>query len=319
MDCCEPIEGASSNGFPSPTDWKNSIAVFTADSSSTLSYKGFEMTGLQLTSVLVCIASSVLTNANSTKTIELKWKKHYDSAKVEAQKSKRPLVVVIDKPDSKKEKIDETKLTNQDREKITKEKFELVRVDATTDYGKKVAAAFGATRFPYTAVTDDKSKRIVFRKQGQMSKNDWTLALAKSGKTKVVDQAGKKDVVAKPVVDSTRVHWQYDFASAKAMSQATNRPVFLYLTAPGCTYCEIMKADAMTKPWIIQDLNANFVPVQINGREQISIAQQFGVRMYPTLVAIAPTGEILDMWNGYRSLSDFESHLNIIKSRIPHQ
>lgn len=148
------------------------------------------MSVVQITFSLVCIAASVV--ANSPNDAHLQWKKHYDSSKQSAQAGKRPMLVVLENPTKKSEKIDETKLTDKDRKILAKEKFELCRVDVNTDYGKRVAKAFGASVFPYTVVTDDSSKRIVFRKPGQMSEQDWTLALAKN--------------IREPAAQSVRVH-----------------------------------------------------------------------------------------------------------------
>ena len=279
------------------------------------------MSILQVAGILVCAASTVLTNSSPGKTTtQLKWHRHYDMAKAVAQRAKRPLVVVIEKPDSAAEKIDDSKLTGKDRAKLTREKFELVRVDATTDYGKKVAAAFGARKFPYTAVTDQKSVRIVYRKAGQMSPKDWTLALARSTGDRLGQQ---RTVVQKPIVeDSTKknapveIKWQSDLSTAMELAQTQKRPVFLYLTAPGCTYCEIMKQDAFKQPHIIKDVNSNFVPVQINGREQRDVSTRFHVSQYPTLVVIEPDHTVVETWNSYRSRADFEAHLKIAKSRL---
>jgi hypothetical protein len=157
------------------------------------------MSVIQITSVLVCIASSVVGNSPAEK-VALRWRDHYEVAKNVAQAAEHPLLVVLENPTKTTEKIDETKLNEQDRQTIATQEFELVRVDVNTDYGKRVAAAFGATKFPYTAVTDDRSVNIVYRKAGQMSERDWTVALAKSKQTEIqVVQAAKQIVYPQPV------------------------------------------------------------------------------------------------------------------------
>ena len=123
--------------------------------------------------------------AASTMAVEgkgLQWNKNYGQSKRVAQAAKRPMLLVLEDPKQRK-KLDETKLSKNERTILTKEKFELCRVDVTTDYGKRVAQAFGAKTFPYTVVTDDASKNIVYRKPGPMSQSDWTLALAKPRRT----------------------------------------------------------------------------------------------------------------------------------------
>ena len=137
-----------------------------------------EMTVVSVTSIVVCLASSVVTSPTTEATLQ--WQEHYGAAKRLAQKTERPLLVVLENPANPAGKIDETKISEKDRQAIAKQKFELVRVDVNTDYGKRVAKAFGAKSFPYTAVTDDRSVNIVYRKAGPMSEKDWRVALAKS-------------------------------------------------------------------------------------------------------------------------------------------
>lgn len=124
--------------------------------------------------------SAVVVHGESTEIREISWNTHYGVAKRSAEQTQRPLLVVIENPDNTDTKIDESKLDSKSREELRRQKFEIVRVDATTKYGELVAKAFGVERFPYTAVTDNGSKKIVFRKSGPMSKSDWMLAFAKS-------------------------------------------------------------------------------------------------------------------------------------------
>lgn len=160
------------------------------------------MSFAQLTLTIMLTAATTVTTLGAN---NLQWKSHYGTAKRSAQATQRPLVVVIEHS-HEQDQIDDGSLGNDSREILASKDFELVKVDANTDYGKRVALAFGAREFPYTAVTDDASKRIVFRKSGQMSESDWTLALAKSIKTETTlepqpaKQVSEVVVVQKPVV-----------------------------------------------------------------------------------------------------------------------
>lgn len=156
------------------------------------------MTIVSVTGIVVCLASSVVTSPSEK--AALQWGDHYGSAKKVAQATKRPLLVVLENPAKVTEKIDEATLHEKDRQAIAKQRFELVRVNVNTDYGKRVAAAFGATEFPYTAVTDGRSVNIVYRKAGQMTTKDWTLALAKSRRAPIPNAVSVSNSAAwKPI------------------------------------------------------------------------------------------------------------------------
>lgn len=275
------------------------------------------MTLIQITSVLAILISGVVSSASGDS--GLSWKRHYDSAKRIAQAAKKPLVVVLENPKSANQKIDISKLAANDLRMLSKGSFELCRVDATTDYGKKVAAAFGAREFPYTVVTDNKSKRIVFRKPGQMSRKDWTLALAKS-RTAADDV--DRVVARKVVVDDTSqsmsqsIQWQSSFEEAQAAMREQKRPLLLFLTAPGCLYCDKLKSDAFSQSSVIDEINKSFVAVQVNGRERKDVSGRFQFAMYPTLVVMHHTGEVVEMWSGFKGTADFNEHIEIAKSRL---
>jgi|GEM_PF-3029925 len=271
------------------------------------------MTHVQLSTVLIFMA--VFANyAEAANQTELHWQKHYDLAKEVAQQKARPLVVVLENPKVNSEKIDETKLCEKKRKQLTTDHFELVRVDVNTNYGKRVAAAFGAKQFPYTAVTDDRSTRIVFRKAGQMSEKDWTLALAKSAKTK------ENRVVVKKVATPTKyglssVQWSKSFESATSDSLSKDKPLFLFLTAPGCTYCEILKREALTRQYVIDELNTSFTSVMVDGRARKDLADRFGVKTFPKLVVMR-SGEVIEAWSGFQTANVFESHLSSAKAKL---
>ena len=57
--------------------------------------------------------------------------------------------------------------------------YRLCRVDVSTEYGQKVAQAFGATQFPHTAIIDKTGSTVLFKKPGQIGAEEWQTTLAK--------------------------------------------------------------------------------------------------------------------------------------------
>ena len=213
--------------------------------------------------LMVLAASSATTNSSGQK--NLQWKKHYEAAKQSAQAAKRPLVVVIEDP-SAEEKLDEESLSKDSRDILVQEDFELVRVNAATDYGKRVAAAFGAKKLPYTAVTNEMSSKIVFRKAGRTSKTDWTLALAESVKTKgmAAEEVVSQPVVSQPVVTAEHVA----VASQSPVHASVSQPVYSEPVTTATTQPIYSQPTTVFKPIISQDM---FAP---NGMYVMPIGQQ---------------------------------------------
>jgi hypothetical protein len=132
--------------------------------------------------VLLMAAMSVA-NLAVTTTTELDWSDHYANAKVQAAAEHRPLLVVLEDSANPQGRFDQQALASQDSQVELLHNFRLCRMDVTTDYGKRVAAAFGAKQFPFTAITDNSAQYITFQAGGTMSPEQWnqTLATRKDG------------------------------------------------------------------------------------------------------------------------------------------
>ena len=120
-----------------------------------------------------------------TATGDLDWSTHYGNAKRKAEQTNRPLLVVLENPAVAADRLDDTAL-NGSKERM--KSYQLCRVDVTTAYGKRVAAAFGVKELPYTAVTDHSARFITFRRAGKMSSVEWTQALGNSARVITASQ-----------------------------------------------------------------------------------------------------------------------------------
>lgn len=114
-----------------------------------------------------------------TQETEQTWHSDYGKALAEAKQDGRPLLVVIEKSDTPAKKFDETKLSKAAGAKIVLANYKLCRVDASTDYGKKVADAFKATEFPHASIIDKTGKVQLFKKSGDMQPAQWNETLDK--------------------------------------------------------------------------------------------------------------------------------------------
>lgn len=136
---------------------------------------------------LLFLAAFASANLAVSATGDLEWTTHYAQAKKSAAEHHRPLLVVLEDPNDPESKFDEAQMVNDESNRELAGKFELCRVDVTTEYGKRVAKAFGANELPYTAITDKSAKFITFRKAGKMNAEQWasTMSETKDGATTV--------------------------------------------------------------------------------------------------------------------------------------
>lgn len=126
------------------------------------------------------------------------WQSSYGTALEQTRSDDRPLLVVIDKPSEEGKHVGSDLLTGQDVAGLLKP-YDLCRVDASTEYGKKVAAAFKTQSFPYLAFVDKSGSVILHSHTGSVSEKQWSELLTKYQ----TGQRPVKHTVAKPVTSSS--------------------------------------------------------------------------------------------------------------------
>ena len=105
------------------------------------------------------------------------WSPDYAKAFGSAKASQRPLLVVLEKPQEPSAQVKQASFTTDDTMNALLGPYELCRVDVSSPYGRKVAAAFGATRFPFTAITDRSCTVLVYKKTGRFTTQEWVAML----------------------------------------------------------------------------------------------------------------------------------------------
>ena len=116
------------------------------------------------------------------------WTSDYGKALQATRADDRPLLVVLDVPADPESRIEPALLCHEQTQTETDHvellrPYQLCHVDVTTDYGKKVARAFGAKAFPHTAIIDKTGSVIIYAKSGKLADNEWktTLTSHKTG------------------------------------------------------------------------------------------------------------------------------------------
>jgi hypothetical protein len=170
-----------------------------------------------LMAVMATVSLVVSTSSNVATHRNLEWSDHYANAKVQAAAQQRPLLVVLENSGDPAGRFNPDQLAADEAQAELLGHFQLCRMDVTTDYGKRVAAAFGASKFPFTAITDKSARYITFQAAGAMSPEQWkeTLNSRKDGYL-VTTQPAVQRVEASKIITS--------WPSADVYSMPSNCP-----------------------------------------------------------------------------------------------
>jgi len=108
------------------------------------------------------------------------WEASYGKALKATRDEKSPLLVVLDKPDSDEARLG-PELLGEDAVRGGETKllrpYRLCHVDVTTKYGRRVARAFRARRFPHVAIIDKTGSTVIFHKSGKIEASEWEQIL----------------------------------------------------------------------------------------------------------------------------------------------
>ncbi|MDB5239763.1 MAG: thioredoxin [Spirosoma sp.] len=95
--------------------------------------------------------------------------------------------------------------------------------------------------------------------------------------------------------------WQEALAEAKRQ----NKPIFVDVNASWCPPCRRMVREAFPDAKVGEKYNTRFINYQVDGEkgEGIEIVRSYAVGSYPTLLYIAPNGDLMQRSVGYGGIS----------------
>ncbi|MBW3597753.1 MAG: hypothetical protein KY475_10815 [Planctomycetes bacterium] len=118
------------------------------------------------------------------------WMDNYGQALQTARAARKPLLVVLDTAPPSDERV--RSAAHRAADPLLRP-YVLCRIDVSTPYGKKMAAAFQAKSFPYTAVIDNTGSVILARRQGVLTEAAWNNLL-------ITYQSGQRRSVSPPMI-----------------------------------------------------------------------------------------------------------------------
>jgi len=104
-----------------------------------------------------------------------------------------------------------------------------------------------------------------------------------------------------------------------AKAKAENKLVFVDFYIDACAPCKVMDETAFTQRNVFNFYNRNFINFKVDAIDfdYVTLAQQYKVREYPTLVYLDGDGKILMTHYGGASATDLLELAKTVKSKAP--
>ncbi|NQU21369.1 MAG: thioredoxin family protein [Candidatus Nealsonbacteria bacterium] len=113
------------------------------------------------------------------------------------------------------------------------------------------------------------------------------------------------------------LQWQPTLENAKRLAAQTNRLVLVHFWADWCQPCRKMQRDILSRPEVISELQASYVPVKINADHFPTTCRQFGVTGLPADVIISPQGQVLGKLRLVSTPSEYIAQLRQAATQPP--
>ncbi len=105
------------------------------------------------------------------------------------------------------------------------------------------------------------------------------------------------------------IHWLTDISEAAKATRSQNRPLVLFVTMKGCTYCTRMKQQTYSDAEVASHISSSYVAAQIDGRKNQRLARKIGVRVFPTTAIVSSEGKVLEVIHGFVDSKDLLQRL----------
>lgn len=112
------------------------------------------------------------------------------------------------------------------------------------------------------------------------------------------------------------VRWAPDIETARQIASRNHQLVYIHFYGDNCPPCRRLEANVFSQTSFAQSLEADYVPVKINGSQQTEIAKQFEVDRWPQDVIITPAGQFVYRTISPQDQSRYVSMLSMVSQKV---
>lgn len=119
--------------------------------------------------------------------------------------------------------------------------------------------------------------------------------------------------------EATSIRWHENVSHAKQLPGNKTKPLLLYLTAPGCSYCVRMKNETFSHHDVSAKIQKKYAAVKVDARKHAQLARQLKIKLYPTTAIVHPNGTVVSVIPGYFGPRDFLKKLSSADQKLDYQ
>ena len=109
---------------------------------------------------------------------------------------------------------------------------------------------------------------------------------------------------------ATAIQWRTDYAAARSEARSKNRLLLLDFSTEGCCWCRKLESTTFREPALVSLIDKDFIPLKIDADRDDSLTRALDIQGFPTLILATPSGEILNVVEGYLDAATLYCLLN---------
>jgi uncharacterized protein YyaL (SSP411 family) len=109
---------------------------------------------------------------------------------------------------------------------------------------------------------------------------------------------------------SVAINWRSNWEEALQEAKKSHLPVALEIFMEGCPACGRLSSETHQDPAVVEALNNRFVPVRLEARDHLDLAQQYQVTATPTILLFSSEGEEKHRFDGFQTAENYLQELN---------
>jgi thioredoxin-related protein len=109
---------------------------------------------------------------------------------------------------------------------------------------------------------------------------------------------------------SALIQWRTNWEEALQEAKKSHLPLALEIFMEGCPACGRLSRETHQDPALAEALNNRFVPVRLEARDHLDLAQHYQVTATPTILLFSSDGEEKHRFDGFQTAESYLRELN---------
>lgn len=120
-----------------------------------------------------------------------------------------------------------------------------------------------------------------------------------------------------PTAAGSEIPWLRSATEAAIQSQATGKPILVYVRSKNCHYCDLLQKNTWQDPATKARVMKEMIPLKLTLEENKEAIEAMKVKGFPSVIVFSPQREFIGRYDGYMTPEQFQSQVS--KSLLAHQ